>query len=67
MKSIPLSEIQKTRPPEPILEHEIRMRAYDLYERQGKRAGHALEHWLQAEEEVLGRVAASGEALKGRA
>jgi hypothetical protein len=30
-----LSTLAKTQPPEPLLEHEIRLRAYDLYEQQG--------------------------------
>ena len=30
----------------------IAQRAYELYEAQGRRDGHALEHWLQAEGEV---------------
>jgi hypothetical protein len=39
--------------PEPMLQHEIRMRAYDIYERRGAVGEHALEDWLQAEAEVL--------------
>ena len=30
-----LSTLAKTRPPEPLLGHEIRLRASDLYEQQG--------------------------------
>jgi hypothetical protein len=30
-----------------------RRRAYELYEQRGKRYGHALDDWLQAEEEVV--------------
>ena len=30
----------------------IAQRAYQLYEEQGRRDGHALEHWLQAEREI---------------
>ena len=41
------------KPVEPMLEHEIRIRAYDLYERRGAGDGHALDDWLQAEYEVL--------------
>jgi hypothetical protein len=40
-------------PIEPMLEHEIRIRAYELYERRGAREGHALDDWLEAEYEVL--------------
>jgi hypothetical protein len=28
--------LAKTQPPEPLLEHEIRLRAYNLYEQQGR-------------------------------
>lgn len=38
---------------EPTLEHEVRLRAYDIYCGRGKRDGHALDDWLQAEREVL--------------
>jgi len=38
---------------DPMLEHEIRLRAYDLYCCRGKRDGHALDDWLQGEREVL--------------
>ena len=61
MKSVPLSDLNKTKPPEPILEHEIRIRAYDLYEKRGKRDGRALNDWLKAEAEILGAVASSPE------
>ena len=61
MKSVPLPDLYKTTPPEPILEHEIRMQAYDRYEKRGKRDGRALEDWLQAEAEVLSRVLSSAE------
>jgi hypothetical protein len=46
----------KTKPPEPLLEHEIRLRAYDFYEQRGMADGHALEDWLRAETEILGQV-----------
>ena len=39
--------------PEPMLQHEIRLRAYDLYERRGGAGEHALDDWLRAEAEVL--------------
>lgn len=45
---------------EPMLEHEIRLRAYDLYERRGAGDGHALDDWLQAEDEVIRRQGAIG-------
>ena len=31
---------------------EIRTRAYELYEERGRRDGHQLEDWIQAEQEV---------------
>ena len=34
------------------VEFEIRRRAYELYEERGREEGHALEHWLRAEEEI---------------
>jgi hypothetical protein len=37
------------------LEERIRVRAYELYEQRGKRDGHALDDWLQAEEEPTER------------
>jgi hypothetical protein len=45
--------LTNAKPIEPMLEHEIRIRAYDLYERRGAGDGHALDDWLQAEYEVL--------------
>jgi hypothetical protein len=46
--------------PEPMLDHEIRIRAYDLYERRGCTDGHALDDWLEAEYEVLHKRGAVG-------
>jgi len=53
VNSTTLSKMPKTKPPEPLVEHEIRLRAYDLYEQRGRADGHALEDWLQAEAEIL--------------
>ena len=36
-------------------EEEIRRRAYELYEQDGRQHGRDREHWLRAEAEVLGR------------
>jgi len=36
-------------------EERIRLRAYELYEQRGKRDGHALDDWLQAEAELTER------------
>ncbi len=35
-----------------IAEDEIRLRAYQLYERNGFREGHAAEDWLEAEQQI---------------
>ena len=40
---------------EPMVEHEIRLRAYEIYENRGKTEGHAVEDWLQAEADVQRR------------
>jgi hypothetical protein len=45
--------IVRDRPIGPIFEHEIRLRAYDLFLRRGKGDGHALDDWLEAECEVV--------------
>ncbi len=58
MARIKLSTTAK--PVEPMLEHEIRLRAYDLYERRGAGDGHALDDWLQAEYEVRRQQGAIG-------
>jgi Protein of unknown function (DUF2934) len=34
------------------LEHEIRLRAHELYEARGEEDGHELEDWLRAEAEI---------------
>jgi len=34
------------------LEHQIRERAYELYEERGREDGHEEEDWLRAEEEI---------------
>jgi hypothetical protein len=36
------------------VEERIRQRAYEIYEQQGHQEGRHLEHWLQAEQELLG-------------
>jgi hypothetical protein len=53
-------------PIEPMLEHEIRIRAYELYERRGAREGHALDDWLEAECEVLRQRGIVGLAPPGK-
>ena len=55
MNSFTLSELARTKPLEAILEHEIQIRAYELYEQRGKGAGFALRDWLEAEAEILAK------------
>jgi hypothetical protein len=38
------------------LQDQIRIRAYELHEQRGKQDGYDVEDWLQAEEEVTGRL-----------
>jgi len=40
-----LSKMAKIKPPEPLVEHEIRLRAYDLYEQRGRAT---VTHWRTA-------------------
>ena len=37
------------------IEDQIRLRAYERYERRGRRDGHAVDDWLQAEAELTER------------
>jgi hypothetical protein len=48
------------------LEEQIRRRAYELYERRGREAGHEVEDWLQAEAELASERTKllAGEAVK---
>lgn len=39
------------------LEEQIRRRAYELYEAQGRQDGHDLDDWLRAEEQVTQKKA----------
>jgi len=39
-------------PQEVDLEHQIRLRAHELYEARGREDGHALDDWLRAAEDV---------------
>jgi len=45
---------QLSRPPTAI-EHEIRRRAYELYEARGRQHGLDREDWIKAEAEILSR------------
>jgi Protein of unknown function (DUF2934) len=39
------------------LEHQIRMRAHELYEERGREDGHEMEDWVRAEEEITQKKA----------
>ena len=53
MKTITIATLSKTTPPEPMLEHAIRLRAYELYAQRGMAEGNAVQDWLEAEAELL--------------
>jgi hypothetical protein len=53
MKTSPVPTLSKTTPPEPMLEHAIRLRAYELYAQRGMAEGHAVDDWLVPEAEQL--------------
>jgi hypothetical protein len=55
MNRISLIDFAKKQPVEPLLEKEVQVRAYELYEQHGRRQGSALQDWLEAEGEVLAR------------
>ena len=47
----------RANPQEVELEHQIHLRAYELYEARGREDGHELEDWLRAEEEITKKQA----------
>jgi hypothetical protein len=53
MQTITVPTLSKTTPPEPMLEHAIRLRAYELYAQRGMTECHAVHDWLAAEAEFL--------------
>jgi hypothetical protein len=60
MNCISLTDHAKNQPLEPLLEREVQVRAYELYEQRGKGQGFALQDWLEAEAEVLARFPTDG-------
>ncbi len=48
----------------PTLRDLIARRAYELFERRGRREGHALEDWLEAEREVRHHFAGSSRQIR---
>ena len=59
MQRISLIDLAQNKPLEPLLEKQVQMRAYELYEQRGKGEGFAVHDWLQAEAEVLDRLSGS--------
>ena len=55
MNRITLTDLANKQPMDPLLEKEVQVRAYELYEQRGKGQGFALQDWLAAEAEVLAR------------
>ena len=55
MNRISLIDFANKQLMEPLLEKEVQMRAYELYEQRGKGQGFALQDWLEAEVEALAR------------
>jgi Protein of unknown function (DUF2934) len=53
-KSVPASNVTVIKAPNK-LEEEIRVRAYELYEQEGRQEGHDTEYWLRAESEIMER------------
>jgi hypothetical protein len=60
MNWISLTDHAKNQPLEPLLEKEVQVRAYEIYEQRGKGHGFALQDWLNAEAEVLARFPTNG-------
>ena len=46
-------KMSTSNPPEPMLEHAIRQRAYELYVQRGMAPGHDVDDWLKAEAELV--------------
>jgi hypothetical protein len=54
MKPPQRSDPPRTIPDPTMLEEQIRLRAYQLYDARGREDGHDLDDWLQAEADFLG-------------
>ena len=46
-------KLSTSNPSEPMLEHAIRHRAYELYVQRGMAHGHDVDDWLKAEAELV--------------
>ena len=48
-----VTAVLPTTPPDPMLGHAIRFRAYELYVQRGMAHGQAIDDWLKAEAELV--------------
>jgi hypothetical protein len=62
LKKATLSVQNDAAPGIPDLETRIRQRAFEIYEASGRENGHDVDHWMQAEAEILGRRSESAAA-----
>ena len=53
MRNITVPNLLQTTLKEPMVEHAIRLRAYELYVQRGRAEGRAADDWLAAEAEFL--------------
>jgi hypothetical protein len=55
--SVPTAELKKNKTAKfyADVEEQVRIRAYEIYEKRGREDGHALEDWLQAQSELPAR------------
>ena len=59
----PTAQSRPSEDPDPAkAEEQVRARAYELFESRGGEAGHELEDWLRAEEEVTGQKSGAAAA-----
>ncbi len=66
METMPIQTLSKTQSPEPMLEHAIRLRAYELYAQRGMTEGRGVHDWLTAEAELLHDSSTTESELTGR-
>jgi hypothetical protein len=52
-KPLPVLSFRLLMPPEPMQEHAIRQRAYEVYVQRGRANGHAVDDWSKAEAEIV--------------
>jgi hypothetical protein len=63
MKTTTVPTLSMTMPQEPMLEHAIRLRAYELYAQRGMAEGRAVHDWLAAEAELVSGHSETAAAL----